>query len=72
MRQKGLLQAMDQAVMSFYDGAKTKVRVGSVYSEEFEVKVDVHQESVLSPLLFAVVADVIKEKARRGVVNKLL
>ena len=58
--------------MSLYDGAKTRVRVGSAYSEEFDVKVGVHQGSVLSLLLFAIVVDVITENARRGVVNKLL
>ena len=31
-----------------------------------------HQRSVLTPLLFAIVVDVITEKARRGVVNELL
>ena len=29
---------------------KTRVRVGSAYYEEFKVKVDVRQGSVLSPL----------------------
>ena len=38
-----------------YEGAKTRVRV----ELEFEVKVGVHQGSVLSPLLFAIVVDVI-------------
>ena len=51
---------------------QTRVRVGSAYSEEFEVKVGVHQGSVLSPLLFAIVVNVITENARRGVVNELL
>ena len=60
------------AVMSLYDGAKTRVRIESAYSEEFEVKVDVHQGYVLSPLLFAIVVDIITENARRGVVNELL
>ena len=46
--------------------------MGSAYSEEFELKVGVHQGSVLSPLLFAIVVDVITENARRGVVNELL
>ena len=41
--------------MSLYDGAKTRVRVGCARSEEFEVKLDVHQGSVLPPLLFAIV-----------------
>ena len=72
MRKKGLSEVMVWALMSLYDGAKTRVRVGSAYSEEFKVKVDVHQGSVLSPLLFATVVDVITENARRGVVIELL
>ena len=36
MRKKGLSEVMVRAVMSLYDGAKTRVRVGSAYSEEFE------------------------------------
>ena len=31
-----------RAVMIFYEGAKTRVRVGLELSEEFEVKVGVH------------------------------
>ena len=72
MRKKGLSEIMVRTVMSLYDGAKTKVRVGSAYSEEFEVRLGVHQWSVLSPLVFAIVVDVIAENARRGVVNELL
>ena len=44
MRKKGLSEGMVRAVMSLYDGAMTRVRVGSVYSEEFEVKIDVHKD----------------------------
>ena len=68
MRKKGLSEVMVRAVMSLCDGAKTRVRVGSACTEELEVKVGVHQGSVLSPLLFAIVVDVITENARRGVV----
>ena len=39
---------------------------------EFKVKVGIHQGSVLSPLLFALVVDVIIENARRSVVNESL
>ena len=35
-------------VMSLYEGAKTRVRVDSELSMEFEVKVGMHQRSVLS------------------------
>ena len=71
MRKKGLSEVMVLAVMRSYDGAKTRVRVGSAYSEEFKVKIGVHQKPVLSPLLFAIVVDVVTENAR-GVVNELL
>ena len=64
MRKKGLSKVMVQAAMSLYDGAKTRVRVGSAYLEEFDGKVGVHQGSALSPLLFAIVVDVITKNAR--------
>ena len=40
-----------------YANARSLVRVGEGYSEEFEVKVGVHQGSVLSPLLFIIVLE---------------
>ena len=72
MRKKGLSEGMVRAVIRLYDGAKTRVKVGSAYSEEFKVNVGVHQGSVLLPLLLAIVVDVITENARRRVVNELL
>ena len=63
MRNKDLLVVIVWAVMNLYDGAKTRVRVGSAYSKEFKVKVGIHQGSVLSPLLFVIVVDVITENA---------
>ena len=63
---------MVRTLMSLHDGAKTRVRVGSAYSGEFEEKVGVHQGCVLSPLLLAIDVDVITENARRDVVNDLL
>ncbi|XP_002731282.2 uncharacterized protein LOC100366586, partial [Saccoglossus kowalevskii] len=72
MRKRGIPEAMVRAVMSLYEGAKTRVRVGSELSEEFEVKVGVHQGSVLSPLIFAVVIDVVTESAREGLMGEML
>ena len=39
-------------VHGMYANARSRVRVGEGYSDEFEVKVGLHQGSVLSPLLF--------------------
>ena len=66
------MRSNGSAVMSLDDGAKTRVKVGSAYSKEFEVKVGVHQGSVLSPLLFAIIVNVITENVRKGVANELL
>ena len=40
-----------------YANVRSRVRVGEGYSEVFEVKVGVHQGSVLSPLLFIIVLE---------------
>ena len=39
-------------VQGMYSNARNRVHVGEGYSEEFEVKVGVHQGSLLSLLLF--------------------
>ena len=49
MRRKGIPEVLVRAVMCLYEGAKTRVRVGSEMSEEVGVMVGVHQGSVLSP-----------------------
>ena len=42
------------------------------HSEEFEVKVGLHQESVLSPLLFVAVMEVLTREIREGLTWELL
>ena len=44
-------------VQGMYAEARSHVHVGEGYSEEFEVKVGVHQGSVLSPQLFIIVLE---------------
>ena len=48
VRKKGIQEDLVRSVMSFYEGAKTRVRLDSELSEEFEVKVRMHQGSVQS------------------------
>ena len=66
MRKNGFPEAFVRAVMSLYKGAKTKVKVGTHLSEEFLVRAGVHQESALSPLLFAIVIDVATNEIKEG------
>ena len=69
MRKKVIPKKLVRSVMSLYEGAKTRVGVDSELSEEFEVKVGMHQGYVLSHFLFAVVVDVVTELARHAVLN---
>ena len=72
MRKKGLPEILVKAVMSLYEEAETKVKVGSGLSEEFSVKVGEHQESVLLPLLFAMVIDEVTKNTRKGWMKQIL
>ena len=58
--------------MALYTEACTIVRTDAGLSESFEVKVGLHQGSVLSPLLFAAVMDVVSSEARSGLPSELL
>ena len=49
MKKKGIPEVLFSSVMSPYDRAKTRVRVVSELSDEFEVKVGMHQGYMLSP-----------------------
>ena len=54
-------------VQGMYANARSHVRVCEGYSEEFEVKLGVHQGSVLSPLLFIIVLEALSREFRSGV-----
>ena len=54
-------------MQGMYASAVSRGRVSKGYSEEFEVKVGVHQSSVLSPLLFIIVLEALSCEFRSGV-----
>jgi len=60
MHKLGVEEWLVSAVTFMYTGAKTVVRTAYGNSNSFEVKVDMHQGSALSPLLFVIVMDLIK------------
>ena len=72
LRKKGIEEKLVQAVMRLYEGAKTRVRVETELSDPFEVKVGVHQGSVLSPLPFITVMDVLSAEIRQGLLFEIL
>ena len=51
-------------MQGIYANKRSHVRVGEGYSEEFKVKVSVHQGSVLSPLLFIIVLEALSRVFR--------
>ena len=71
MGKRCILEVTVRAVMSLYEGGKTRVRVGLELSEEFEVKVGVHQGSVLLPLVFAIMVDVVTENVKNGLMSEM-
>ena len=59
-------------VVALYTEACTVVSTYAGLSESFEVTVGLHPGSVLSPLLFAAVMDVVSGEARSGLPSELL
>ena len=66
-RKLGVDEWIVRLVQGMYSNARSRVGVGEGYSEEFEVKVVVHQGSVLSPLLFTIVLEALSCEFRCGV-----
>ena len=60
----GVDEWLIRAVMSLHTEAFTVVKTDAGLSESFDVKVGLHQWSVLSPLLLAVVMDVVSSEER--------
>ena len=72
MRKLGVEEWIVKMVQGMYSNARSRVRVGDTYSDEFGVKVGVHQGSVLSPLLFIIVLEALSRSFRTGCPFELL
>ena len=67
LRKLGVEEWIVRLVQGMYANARSRVRVGEGFSKEFEVKVRVHQGSVLSPLLLIIVLEALSRAFRAGV-----
>ena len=67
LRKLGVEEWIVRLVQGMYANAQSHVRVCEGYSEVFEVKVSVHQSSVLSPLLFIIVLEALSCEFHSGI-----
>ena len=65
LRHVGVEEWIVDVIKAMYAGATISIKLSSGESREFEVKVEVHQGSVLSPLLFIIVMQALSEIQRR-------
>ena len=64
-RSGGVVECYMKAVMKMYEEVLSQVKMEGEDSKEFAVRVGIHQGSILSPLIFDVVMDVVTEEAAR-------
>ena len=72
LRKVGVEEWVVRVVQAMYHDARSRVRVNDSYSNSLDVKVGVHQGSVLSPLLFVIVLEAISREFRVGCPWELL
>ena len=72
LRRRGVPEKLVRLVEATYRGASTVLRTTNGRTDEFHIKVGLHQGSGLSPFLFIVVLDVISEEFRCGLPNEML
>ena len=72
MHKLGIDKWLVHLVQSMYKDVGSRVRIDDGYIEEFGVRVGVHQDSVLSTLLFIIVLEALSREFRTGCPLELL
>ena len=72
MRKLAVDEWIINVVQAMYSNSRSRVRINDSFSEEFPIKVGVHQGSVLSPLLFIIVLEALSREMRSGCPKELL
>ena len=72
MRRVGVEEWVIRAVKAIYENVKSRVRVNGQFSDEFNIKVGVHQGVVLNPQLFIIVMETLSREFKVGCPWELL
>ena len=72
LRRIGIPEWIVRTIQAMYWHAKSKIRINNSFSEAFDVKVGVHQGSVLSPFLFVIVLEALSRDFSTGAPWELL
>ena len=72
LRHLGVDEGIVSVIKAMHEDASTKVRMNGRESRAFNIRVGVHQGSVLSPLLFIIVLEALSREFREGLPMELL
>ena len=72
LRYLGVDEWIVSVMKAMYENASTKMRINGRESMAFNVRVGVHQGSVLSPLLFIIVLEALSRECREGFTMEML
>ena len=72
LRYLGVDEWIVSVIKAMYEDASTKVRLNGRQSKAFNVRVWMHQGSVLSPLLFIIMLEALTREFREGLPMELL